>query len=342
MKDSLPENEQDRLAGLRALDILDTPAEERFDRITRLACRLFDAPFSMVTFIEEERQWFKSAQGHLFVETPRVESFCQYTLLDDCALLVEDAASDSRYFDLPAVFDMGIRFYAGVPIRDSQHRAVGTLCVLDVKPRKLESNDGRALEDLARCVQSELKLEGLLAFEKRMLSEMDELRRKASIDHVTRCWNASTGLELLSRIKDETPHDARYGLGVLLLSLEKIVPINQNFGEEIGDQYLREIANRIRTALPDSACLARAQAASFLVILPQLFAATSRQLCEDLVTRLCRQPVQVAQHSLPVEVCGGLALYSGAQVSLEDLVKKALSALYQAKQSGRASVKQAL
>jgi GAF domain-containing protein len=115
---ALPPNEAQRIAALRALPILDTPREERFDRITRLAQRLFDVPIALITLVDANRQWFKSCMGIGVDQTPRSVSFCAHAILRDDALVIEDAQIDPRFADNPLVTDEPhIRFYAGQPHR---------------------------------------------------------------------------------------------------------------------------------------------------------------------------------------------------------------------------------
>ncbi len=154
----LPPDEPDRLADLRALGILDTPAEERFDRLTRLAQDLFGVPIALVSLIDEDRQWFKSRQGLDAAETPREVSFCGHAILGDEVFVVPDATDDPRFQDNPLVTgDPDIRFYAGAPLHTPSGHRVGTLCVIDSEPRPWTEAQGRALQDLAAVVELELQ-----------------------------------------------------------------------------------------------------------------------------------------------------------------------------------------
>ena len=110
----IPPNESQRLAALRALGVLDTPPEERFDRLTRIATRAFNVPIALVSLVDGERQWFKSCQGLGSQETSREVSFCGHAILDPAVLVVSDAFNAERFCDNPLVVgDPGIRFYAG-------------------------------------------------------------------------------------------------------------------------------------------------------------------------------------------------------------------------------------
>jgi diguanylate cyclase (GGDEF)-like protein len=342
MADLLPEDEIERLVALRDLDLVDTPAEARFDRITRLAQRVFQAPFAMVALMEKERQWFKSAMGHLIFETPRAESFCQYTIAQDSPLIVCDASADSRYFDLPAVFDMGVRFYAGIPVRSIDGKAVGTLCVLDLTKRDSATGFIEPLEDLARWVQAELQLEGLLKSERRMLTEMDQLRRRASLDPVTRCWTHEAGLALLEGMMKDGQDKPGTGLGIILISVEQLGFVNENLGEEAGNMYLRLVADRIRQFSPKETSLSRGRTSTFLLLWPQMPAERSRSAMEYLLHRVSEQNVQLnPQVELKISMCLGMTVFSGASNSADLLLNKATKALGQAKKSGAGSFRQA-
>lgn len=175
----LPDDEAARLASLRALDILDTPPEERFDRITRLAATLFDAPISYITMVDANRQWFKSTCGLTETETDRDVSFCGHAILDDEALIIPDATEDPRFVDNPQVVgEPHIRFYAGQPLRGPEGHNVGTLCVADREPRTTVPEDSRrALQDLATVVEKELNLEDMAVLQEKLLKASEEARR---------------------------------------------------------------------------------------------------------------------------------------------------------------------
>ncbi len=157
----IPADEEQRLAALEELEILDTPAEERFDRLTRLARKLFDVPIALVSLVDSDRQWFKSKQGLDACETPRSVSFCGHAILSHDVLHVPDALEDLRFADSPLVTgEPHIRFYAGAPLVIDGQR-VGTLCLNDRRPRELGEDELRSLRDLADCVQDELGRAGL-------------------------------------------------------------------------------------------------------------------------------------------------------------------------------------
>jgi|GEM_PF-1856483 len=178
-----PPNESIRLQTLKSLHILDTQPEERFDRITRIAKRVFGVPITLVSLIDTERQWFKSCQGLNVCETPRDVSFCGHAILGDSLFVVPDALLDERFRDNPWVTDgPKIRFYAGAPLMVRNGSNLGTLCIIDQVPRVLTDEDQQLLRDLGQIAQQEL-----LAIQ---LNTIDELKQR----------NAE--MKLLSEISD--------------------------------------------------------------------------------------------------------------------------------------------
>lgn len=150
--------EVQRLAALSALEILDTAPEERFDRITGLARRIFGVPMAAVTFIAAERQWVKSGTGIEYgMQIPRHQSICHHTIAHDTTMVVENTLTDARFSEIPMVSEEPkIRFYAGHPLHAPTGEPVGTLCVADIITRQLTTPQGEILADLARLVDQEL------------------------------------------------------------------------------------------------------------------------------------------------------------------------------------------
>jgi len=153
-----PDGEAGRLAALRRLSILDTPPEERFDRITRLAAAVFDVPIALVTFVDAKRQWFKSVLGLHIREWSRDESFCAYAIRDKRPVIVRDTLMDDRFAESPLVVGPPrIRFYAGYPLILADGHCVGTVCVADIRPRDLDERERGLLKDLAQLAAGELE-----------------------------------------------------------------------------------------------------------------------------------------------------------------------------------------
>jgi PAS domain S-box-containing protein len=153
----LPENEDQRLKALQSYEVLDTIGEDTFDRITQLASVICGVPIALVSLLDPERQWFKSKVGLTVDETPREISFCQHAILGREIFEIENALEDIRFKDNPLVLGFpNIRFYAGFPLEDPNGFNLGTLCVIDEKPRKLDENQRLALTVLGKEVVSQL------------------------------------------------------------------------------------------------------------------------------------------------------------------------------------------
>ncbi|MEM9666298.1 MAG: ATP-binding protein [Bacteroidota bacterium] len=154
-----PVDEAERLHALRAYEVLDTPPEEAFDRVTHLAARIFGVPISLVSLVEEDRQFFKACVGLDVNETPRSVSFCAHAILDDGVMVVEDAHEDPRFADNPVVTGAPhVRFYAGAPLEVRPGVRFGTLCIIDRVPRRFNDADREMLKDLAAVVVDALSL----------------------------------------------------------------------------------------------------------------------------------------------------------------------------------------
>jgi len=192
----VPANEAERLRTLRSYKILDTKPEERFDELTQLAALICDAPISLISLLDSDRQWFKSRFGLDLQETPRAQAFCTHAIMQPEMFVVPDAAKDERFAQNPFVTgETHIRFYAGAPLAGRDGHLLGTLCVMDRQPHALTDTQRRALEILSHLVIANIELR----------SDLKELRdalavRDADEDFVA---EADTGIEeLISRLHD--------------------------------------------------------------------------------------------------------------------------------------------
>jgi len=153
------ENEFERLKDLYQYEILDTPPENDFEYLVKIAIELCGCPIAAITFIDKDRQWFKAKVGDDVPETPRNISFCAFTIMSDEPLVVEDATKDDRFSHNPDVTGgLGIRFYAGVPIFSIQGKRLGAVCIIDMKPNSITKAQLAALNLISREVTTLLEL----------------------------------------------------------------------------------------------------------------------------------------------------------------------------------------
>jgi diguanylate cyclase (GGDEF)-like protein len=245
----IPVNEKSRIETLRLLSILDTQPEERFDRFTRMAKRLFSVPIAQVTLVDSERQWFKSSDGVEASETSRDISFCAHAILDDDLMLVPDALKDDRFFDNPLVTgDPNIRFYAGYPLRVNSQN-LGTLCVIDNKPRVFDEEERQLLKDLAEMAERELSALQL-----------------ATTDLLTTLSNRR-GFELLARHTLRICTRMGKPATLLFFDLDRFKWINDTYGHGEGDRALKAFAQGLLSIFRDSDVIGRLGGDEFVVLL---------------------------------------------------------------------------
>lgn len=245
-----PADEAARLDTLHSLSILDTPPEERFDRLTRLARRLFDVPIALVSLVDDDRQWFKSHAGLDVAQTSRDVSFCAHALLEGNTMVIQDALNDNRFHDNPLVTGTpGIRFYAGRPLTAPNGAPIGTLCLIDTRPRSLEPDELALLGDLAHMTEREI---AALHF--------------ATTDELTQLTNRR-GFEILARhVLSLCDRLDRHAV-LLFFDLNDFKSINDRFGHAEGDRALKAFADTLTGALRDSDVIARLGGDEFVVLL---------------------------------------------------------------------------
>ncbi|AWA39205.1 GGDEF domain-containing protein [Pseudomonas fluorescens] len=245
-----PANEAVRVQVLHDLKLLDTAPEERFDRLTRLAKRLFNVPIALVTLVDKERQWFKSCVGLDTTETPRSVSFCGHAILRDELMLVPDARKDERFHDNPLVTgEPNIRFYAGYPLTVPSGNKMGTLCLIDTKPRDLDEEERALLRDLAGMAEQEL-----------MAVQM------ASMDELTLLSNRR-GFKMLAQHALDACARLEKPATLLFFDLNDFKQINDLYGHAEGDSALKTFADVLRIAFRESDVVGRLGGDEFVALL---------------------------------------------------------------------------
>ncbi len=247
---ALPEDEHERLATLTSLTILDSAPDERFDRLTRIAVKLFNVPVALVSIVDKNRQWFKSCQGLDMIQTPRHISFCGHAILGDGAFVVEDTHNDERFVDNPLLIgQQHIRFYAGYPIRYLDGTKLGTLCIKDSIPRQFSDEDRLILRDLATIVEHEIQ-----AVELATLDDLTGISNRRGFN-----MSAEKSLKICKR--------GSLPVALVFLDLNEFKPINDKFGHAEGDKALQLFASLLDEVGRDSDIVARVGGDEFVILL---------------------------------------------------------------------------
>ncbi|MBI4898356.1 MAG: sensor domain-containing diguanylate cyclase [Actinobacteria bacterium] len=315
----IPDNEGRRLAALLALRVLDTGPEERFDRIARMAQKMFDVPMATISLVDFDRQWFKSHIGMSTRETPRSHAFCAHTILENEVLVVEDARRDSRFSDSPLVLDdPQIRFYAGAPISAPGGELVGALCVIDREARSASADDIETLRDLAAVVESELAASQLA-----VVDELTQLLNRRGFD-----LTANHLMTLASR--------SAVTMSLVLADLDDMKSINDSLGHEYGDQALRDSAELLTKIFRGSDVVARIGGDEFAIAAFD----TSEDFGELASARL-KEVVDIHNGSstIPVRLSlsvGGVTREPHDALSVDEMLRDADAAMYSAKRRSRA------
>ena len=313
---ALPINEKKRLEALRALHILDTQSEERFDRLTRLAAKMFSVPIALVSLIDESRQWFKSHEGLTVTETSRDVSFCAHAILQDKPLVINDVLSDSRFADNPLVNgEPHIRFYAGCQIKAPNGLSIGTLCIIDTKPKDFSDDDLESLKDLATMVECELAAIHL-----------------ATIDDLTGISNRR-GFSLKA---EKTLHlcvNNTIPASLVFIDLNNFKRINDKYGHQVGNHALKTFAHIFKAAAGTSDIVARSGGDEFLALLPNAKEQHAAMFVEQLRKSINEfNVINPLQYKLSFAY--GIVEFNPAQpMGLHELISESDHMMYKQKQS---------
>ncbi len=310
-------DEARRLAALRDAAVLDTPAEERFDRITRLARDLFDVPVALVSLVDEERQWFKSVQGLETRETSRDVAFCAHAILSPDPLVVEDAHADPRFSDNPLVVGVpGVRFYAGQPLLDPDGQPLGTLCVIDREPRAFRAEHRELLALLARLAQAELTIEALGDEERRLLAEAGPEERAALIDAETLAWSRPAIERLLARQLAHARAEESDAIGVGVAWVATPSPAYE---------ARREIGAHLRGLMTEYDSLGADDHHGFVCVMPGLDVASLHARVVSIREHLGGAAFENAENLAPIAVGGAIGATSHGPLAAVQLIDLARS-----------------
>jgi diguanylate cyclase (GGDEF)-like protein len=298
-------DETRRQKALRALQILDTPIEERFERITRAARQMLRMPIAALSLVDASRQWFKSVQGLDAAETSRDDSFCGHAILGEGAFVVPDARHDERFADNPLVREEPwIRFYAGHPLRAARGLPVGTLCVADRKPRKFGAREQGLLSSLARAAEAELLSRAPNAAQRDLAGDLEG--RPAAVDTLTRLWGRDAILEILDREFAQARRKGT-GIGTIIVELDRRDRIDDTLGHAATSTVIKRTARRLLRTLRPQDAVGRFGGSEFLGVITTPDRAELAALAQRMRARIARTPVKGARGPIEVTVSLGAA-----------------------------------
>ncbi len=346
----MPWDEDERLSELQSLDLLDTLPEQAYDDLTALAQHVAGTPIALISLVDADRQWFKSAIGIEARQTRRDIAFCSHAILRPREMMVvEDASRDPRFAENPLVRGgPEIRFYAGTPLVTESGHALGTLCVLDTETRSLRHDVERALEALGRQVVQQFELRRRLfqldaaalvrdrherqleQYRMHLESNLAEMAERSSRDALTGLHNRGT---LEDRLVTELAHHRRSGrpVSVLMVDLDHFKALNDTHGHAAGDQALRQVAAVLADGVRDGDTTARYGGEEFTVILSDTGGTGAKIAADRLREAVARIDLPTGQLTASL----GLAVAGPGCDTPEAILKAADEALYEAKRAGR-------
>ncbi|WP_430462330.1 sensor domain-containing diguanylate cyclase [Thalassolituus sp. LLYu03] len=314
----LPAHEAERIQTLHALKLLDTKSEERFDRVTRLARRLFDVPIALVSLVDTDRQWFKSCYGLTSRNAPRETSMCGHAILGDELFDVPDAQADPRFADNPLVTGLPhLRFYAGYPLKARNGMKMGTLCILDTEPRTLNDDERQLLQDLGAMVEDEM-----ISHNSATTDPLTGISNRLGFEQL-----ACRTLALCQR------HD--WPAVMLFMDLDGFKALNDKSGHAAGDTLLQEFAQLLLRNFRDTDSVGRMGGDEFAVFMPNCDSEKVLAIMQRLEAGL--RTLNAAHPGWNVGVSWGKAHLLHQPTSILGLLHEADQAMYTVKRAKRAS-----
>ena len=311
------DDEAGRLAALHRYEVLDTPPEAAFDRITALVRRVLNVPICAVSLVDADRQWFKSCIGLAVRGTSRDVSFCAHTILQSEPLSVPDATADSRFADNPLVTgEPFLRSYLGVPLPTPDGYQLGSLCVIDLVPRNFSPDQVEVLRSFAALVADELEL--------RRIAQTDSLTGAATRRGFTREMENA-----LVRIKTRNSPTA-----LIVLDVDHFKQINDTYGHPAGDLVLKQVAEALTSHLRPEDTLGRLGGEEFGILLHDVGIEDARTFAENMRSTLELSSIQF-DPLIHVTASFGIATIDGESTTVEHWLELADDAMYMAKRTGR-------
>jgi diguanylate cyclase (GGDEF)-like protein len=328
----------ERLAALRAYEILDTEFEEAFDEIASIASTACNAPVALITFVDDSRQWFKARIGLKVRETPLEMSMCQHVLLEHDTMIINDTWLDKRTCNNPLALaaDKPLRFYAGALIK-ADGQPLGSLCVLDHIPRQLTPEQIHILKTLRNQVVRLLDCRRMNLKQQKLLEELDAtcsaMQHMAQVDALTGLPNRRV-FELRLAHEAQLQKHAPRSTALMVIDADHFKRINDTHGHLVGDQVLHQFAGLMRSAMRSQDTLCRWGGEEFVALLPGLGIEQAEQIAQRIHRVLAASALNAGSASVTVSASIGLTLL-GQNDNPDDALQRADAAMYRAKAAGR-------
>ncbi|PJI99540.1 diguanylate cyclase with GAF sensor [Acidovorax sp. 69] len=331
-------DDAERLQALQRYGILDTPMEPAYDELADIAGHVCDAPVALISFVDRDRQWFKSALGLPGRETPLDQSVCRYAIRQSGVFVVPDLAQDARFAHFGIVTQENpLRFYAGAPLVTPDGYVLGTLCVLDHRPRELSARMQELLSALARQVIRLLELKRANDRQGQMLVELEEARHQmAVLAHTDVLTGLANRRSFTDRLRQEWAllQRGREPACLLMMDLDHFKRVNDLYGHHVGDQALRLFATLCREVFRAADVLGRWGGEEFLALLPATRVDQAQAVSQRVHAALAEHPLPGIEPPLVLAVSMGLTLLDPLR-PLDVTLRLLDSALYTAKREGR-------
>ncbi len=327
-KPPVPLDELRRLDALRALAMMDTPAEERFDRLTRLASRLFDASSATISLIDESREWVKSNVDFHHEQLARGASIAAHAVGAGELLVVEDLSGDPRFLDHPLVTDdTRYRFYLGQPLHAIDGSQPAVLSIYGREPRHFTLTDRQALSDLAAVIERELRDTGLSAPQLATTGRSEASR----VDPLTRLWNRTAMFDIVRRELEEA-RTVNGSVAMIIIDLPPLRDAVMANGQPADDWALAETARVLRTSLRPYDVIARFAGQEFVALLTGVDPSNAADAAERIRGTIAHDLQVGLGYEVPITI--GATTSTALAAEPESLVRAAQSALWTAKQQG--------
>lgn len=332
------EEEGQRLAELHSYEILDTPPDGAFDDVTLIAAQFFKVPICIVSLVDKDRVWFKSAVGISGIsQIDRGPGLCASAIMSDNVYVANDLRLDPNSLANPLVAgENGFRFYAAEPLKSKRGYNLGTFCILDLTPREFSNDEADKLKHFGRIVMAQMEhriaARKLVKLAQTIAEQNKLLSYAANHDGLTGLLNRSSIEKALSGWDPENVASQRT---VLLLDIDRFKSINDRYGHGAGDAVLIEVAKRIAHAVRPQDHVGRYGGEEFIVALHKCKLEDAARVAERIRRSIESSPIVLdGLPELSVTISGGLC-HGNAQIPMSRMLKLADQALYAAKEAGR-------